>query len=98
MNKDTKFIFNLSMFLFGVLLSEFVFLLFSRLLLLSIIIEIIFIGILLELIKMVLLEINKPKNIIDIILIWYIIIILIVINIWVLININNSLPMIFIGE
>lgn len=98
MNKDTKFIFNLSMFLFGVLLSEFVFLLFSRLLLLSIIIEIIFIGILLELIKMVLLKINKPKNIIDIILIWYIIIILIVINIWVLININNSLPMIFIGE
>ena len=97
MNKDTKFIFNLSMFLFGVLLSEFVFLLFSRLLLLSIIIEIIFIGILLELIKMVLLKINKPKNIIDIILIWYIIIILIVINIWVLINVNNSLPMIFIG-
>ena len=98
MNKDTKFIFNLSMFLFGVLLSEFVFLLFRRLLLLSIIIEIIFIGILLELIKMVLLKINKPKNIIDIILIWYNIIILIVINIWVLININNSLPMIFIGE
>ena len=97
MNKDIKFIFNLSMFLFGVLLSEFVFLLFSRLLL-SIITEIIYIGILLELIKMVLLEINKPKNIIDIILIWYIIIILIVINIWVLINVNNSLPMIFIGE
>jgi hypothetical protein len=86
------------MFLFGVLLSEFAFLLFSRLLLLSIITEIIYIGILLELIKMVLLEINKSKNIIEIILIWYIIIILIVINIWVLINVNNSLPMIFIGE
>ena len=98
MNEDTKFIFNLSMFLFGVLLSEFSFLLFGRLLLLSIITEIIYIGILLELIKMVLLEINKSKNIIDIILIWYIIIILIVINIWVLINVNNSLPMIFIGE
>ena len=98
MNEDTKFIFNLSMFLFGVLLSEFAFLLFSRLLLLSIITEIIYIGILLELIKMVLLEINKSKNIIEIILIWYIIIILIVINIWVLINVNNSLPMIFIGE
>jgi hypothetical protein len=98
MNKDIKFIFNLSMFLFGVLLSEFAFLLFSRLLLLSIITEIIYIGILLELIKMVLLEINKSKNIIEIILIWYIIIILIVINIWVLINVNNSLPMIFIGE
>ena len=91
MNRDIKFIFNLSMFLFGVLLSEFSFLLFGRLLLLSIITEIIYIGILLELIKMVLLEINKSKNIIDIILIWYIIII------WVLINVNNSLPMIFIG-
>ena len=98
MNKDIKFIFNLSMFLFGVLLSEFAFLLFSRLLLLSIITEIIYIGILLELINMVLLEINKSKNIIEIILFWYIIIILIVINIWVLINVNNSLPMIFIGE
>ena len=97
MNRDIKFIFNLSMFLFGVLLSEFSFLLFGRLLLLSIITEIIYIGILLELIKMVLLEINKSKNIIDIILIWYIIIILIVIIIWVLINVNNSLPMIFIG-
>ena len=86
------------MIVFGVLLSEFAFLLFGRLLLLSIITEIIYIGILLELIKMVLLEINKSKNIIEIILIWYIIIILIVINIWVLINVNNSLPMIFIGE
>ena len=98
MNRDIKFIFNLSMFLFGVLLSEFAFLLFGRLLLLFIITEIIYIGILLELIKMVLLEINKSKNIIDIILIWYIIIILIIINIWVFVNVNNSLPMIFIGE
>ena len=97
MTEDNEFIVLITIILIGILLFDFGFLS-NNLLFVKIIFEIIYIGILLELIKLVLSKFDKSKNVIDIIIIWYIIIILIVVNIWILINVNNSSPMIFIGE
>ena len=97
MTEDYKVIVYITFILIGILLFDFGFLS-NNLMFVKIIFEIIYIGIILELIKIVLLEISIIKDVIDDIITSYIIIILIIITIWVLMIPNISLPMIFIGE